>query len=113
MKSIAWPVALFDGPMTQPLEPVCSFRSFSIVGSLQCDASQAAIARKAVLIVVVTNESECVPRFDFRQQSRANFGMTSEVVVETCGESVAQRTHMSDRAARILLALIWGFRVHG
>ena len=27
-EQIAWPVALFDGPMTQPLEPVCALNRY-------------------------------------------------------------------------------------
>ena len=57
-------------------------------------AAQAWITRKAVLIVVVTNERECVPRLDLRQQSRVYFRMTREIVVETRGEGIAQRAHV-------------------
>ena len=80
--------------MTQPFEPVCCFRSLSIAAVCSPARRRLAIAREAVLEIVVTNEGECVPRFDFCQQSRVYFRMTREVVVESGGEGVAQRTHM-------------------
>src|SRR5688500_6337078 len=60
------------------------------------------ISCEAVLIIVVTNEGECVPRFNLLQQPRRYFRVPSEIVVEAGGEAVANGTHMGIKAFILL-----------
>ena len=60
----------------------------------QTALAQVSISCKAVLIIVVADECERVPRLYSREKSWVDFWVTQEEVVKTCGEGIAQCAHL-------------------